>query len=603
MPTAVAMKKIRKAQGAAAGGRSNKVAAPQQSACPSSNINSFARVSKSIGNSDLKKASTTTTPTSQKNVRPEATTTTPDSRKRKAAAPIEDSDSSADDEATPTKPTLSRSALKATATATATPSPAKRGRGRPPKKARPTPAPAPVPEPATKPAPALALRKKRARSPSPSAVSDSEKSTVDAGALFKRLRIESSPSRCSSPATADTSIAGSDDDDDDDCYHSSAAKRNLALPDDLLALIDLHSAFLKTLTLHYAHNGTNVPADLRLVLPNVARAWGKKAVTEADVRVCLGVLNLHAPAASSAAAARAGNSLFSLSNYGRGKICVEIDPSHGSGPLDEKKLNGVFRANLTSLWIQHRATNKGGRRGGGGLSSDNAAVAATAAFVQTLPKAPITLCESVAKASPVLAKGQRRLEELKHGIALKNQNQSQKTKMNQTTTATTTTTTTTNASGGEDAPMRNADGTKMSLLDRIRHKALQKSLALGGGGDAQNLTPAQLARRAALQRAPAVAAVVGMLARASSDAGSGNGRVSFTMAALLEKLKDSLRSGISRDEGAACVRRLAAEVAPEWVRVVVLAGRGGENVVVEVERQPSKAEVERRVAAIVGATA
>ncbi|KAG4218456.1 hypothetical protein PC116_g33064 [Phytophthora cactorum] len=83
--------------------------------------------------------------------------------------------------------------------------------------------------------------------------------------------------------------------------------------------------------------------------------------------------------------------------------------------------------------------------------------------------------------------------------------------------------------------------------------------------------------------------MLGMLSRA---AGQG-GRVSFTMTATLEKLKDSLRMGVSREEGAACVRLLASEVAPEWVRVVAIAGR--ENVVLETDRQPSKADVEGRV--------
>lgn len=565
MPTAV--KKGRKAQGA---GRS-KNAAPQQSHLPSS-INSFTRVSKSIGNSDLKKAST---PTSQKNIRLEAIT--PDSRKRKAAAPSEDGDSSADE--TPTKPILSRTTSKKIAT----PSPTKRGRGRPSKKVRSDPTPAVAPAPVPAPAP-----RKRARSPS---VSDSEKSTVDTGALFKRLRIESSPSCCpSSPATADTSIAGSDDEAAH--YHAKIntakpgqqQRQQLLLPDDLLSLIDLHAAFLKTLTLHYAHVGTNVPADLRILCPNVARAWGKKKVTDADVRVCLGVLNSSASSSSSATTTR---NLFSLSNYGRGKICVEIDPSHGSGPLNEKKLNALFYDNLTSLWIQHRARN----------SHPTAAIAtATGTFMKALPKAPITLCDSVAKASPVLAKGQRRLEELKHGITLK-QEAAASTKTNVLGKATTTTSTpiAQNNKKTDEVPMTNADGSKMSLLDRIRYKSLQKSLSSNGNNNG-NLTPAQLARRAALQRCPDVAAVVGMLTHASS---SGESRMSFTMNTLLEKLRDSLRSGISRDEGAACVRLLAKEVAPEWVRVVVLAGRG-ENVVVEAERQLGRGEVERRVNEVLG---
>ncbi|RYP09899.1 hypothetical protein DL764_001033 [Monosporascus ibericus] len=527
MPTAV--KRGRKAHGS---GRP-KTSAPQEDT--SSSISSFTRVSKSIGNTDLQKESTRTP---RKSIKLGAIT--PDSRKRKAIVTSEDGDSSADER--PRKLALPARTTPKTAEA---PTPVKRGRGRPPKKVRPQPAPL-----------------KRARSPS---VSDSEQSTVDAGALFKRLRIESSPSRCSTPLTADTSIAGSDE--ETDINNNNKATKPGQLPDDLLALIDLHSSFLKTLTLHYVHNGTNVPADLRILCPNVARAWGKKKVTEADIRVCIGVLG---------ASGAAGN-LFSLSDYGRGKICVEIDASHGSGPLNVKSLNDLFRANLTSLWLQQRRTTKGGEPD-------------TTAFVKALPRAPITLCESVAKASPMLAKGQKRLEELKQSMTLKKEAKTkpsgssiipQKNNTNNTNNSSATSTTT------------NLDGTKMSLLDRIRYRSLQKA---AGGSNTASLTPAQLERRAALQRAADVASLLAMLGRSEAHGALG-GRVPFPMAALLQRLRDSLRSPLSRDEGAACVRLLAAEVAPEWVRVVVVGGR--EHVVLEVDRQLSRAEVEGRIRGLV----
>ncbi|KAF3058261.1 hypothetical protein GL218_05388 [Daldinia childiae] len=317
------------------------------------------------------------------------------------------------------------------------------------------------------------------------------------------------------------------------------------LPDEVLDLIDLHSSLLKALTLHYAHNGSNVPADLRILCPDVSRAWGRRKVTEADIQTCLGILNFEI-----------GDSkpLFSLSNYGRSKICIEIDSAqHGSGrPLEENRLNDVFREKISTLWSRFTAAK------GSDIS----------AFRTELPRAAITLCESVAKAAPVLSKGQKRLEELKQGIAIKKQEKEAKSKPQQSS----------------DVQMPNADAPKMNLLDRIRLKSLQKSSLL-----ASNLSPAQLQRRAALQRAPEVAGMLGMLSRA---AGQGS-RVSFTMAVTLEKLKDSLRMGVSREEGAACVRLLANEVAPEWIRVVVIGGR--ENVVLETDRQPSKVDVEGRI--------
>lgn len=500
----------------------SKVTTSQQHA--SSSISSFARVSKTTTTIDVKKEQRTqiTTPKKELNLKP----ITPASRKRKVVASVED-DTSADE--TPTK-----FVLPAVKSARKVAQPVKRGR--PSKKPRST---GPEPSP-----------NKRARSPS---VSDSEES-VNAGTLFKRLRLESSPSRCSSPLTAETALTDSEVDID------LTAKPG-QLPNEVLALIDLHSSFLKTLTLHYVHNGSNVPADLRILCPNVARAWGKKKVTDADIRICLGVLNL----ASSNASQIQDKPLFTLSNYGRGKICVETDSAqHGSRcPLNEKKLNGLFHDNLMTLWSQFITANNG--------------EANPATFTSTLPKAPVTLCASLAKAAPVLLKGQKRLEELKHGIAIKKQEKEAKITANKLQQQ---------KPQGSDAPATTTatDAPKMSLLDRIRLKSLQKASAPAG------LTPAQLERRAALQRAPEVAALLGMLSRAGGQGGS---RVSFTMAATLIKLKDSFRMGISREEGAVCVRLLAAEVAPEWVRVITIGGR--ENVVIEVDREISRNEVEGRV--------
>ncbi|KAI1102087.1 hypothetical protein F4804DRAFT_278061 [Jackrogersella minutella] len=504
----------------------SKVSTTKQHA--SSSINSFARVSKSIPTSDVKKElSLTSTPT--KDTKLDALT--PASRKRKVVASIEE-DASADE--TPTK--LSLSTVKSTKSR-----PSKKARPASVPEKRPEPTPKKRPEPVPKKRPGSVL-KKRARSPS---VSDSDESSINTGALFKRLRLESSPSCCPSLAT-ETSVTDYSE-AEADCDLTTPKKAG-QLPDEVLALLDLHSALLKTLTLHYAHNGSNVPADLRILCPNVARAWGKKKVTDADIRICIGVLNYASKAVP----------LFSLSNYGRGKICIEIDSTQqiSGRPLEENKLNNIFQHNISNLWSRFTANGQ----------KD------PITFTSSLPKANVTLCASVAKAAPVLAKGQKRLEELKYGIAIKKQEKETKTQQRSQQT--------------KDVPMTNADGSKMSLLDRIRLKSLQKSSTPAG------LSPAQLERRAALQRASEVAAVIGMLSRA---AGQG-GRVSFTMAATMQKLKDSFRMGISREEGATCVRLLAQEVAPEWVRVVTIGGR--ENVVVEMDRELSKADVEARVKGI-----
>ncbi|KAI1861414.1 uncharacterized protein JN550_010794 [Neoarthrinium moseri] len=488
----------------------SKAAPPKQQAA--SSISTFARVSKSVGDSQTKKE-LASTPRKEASV----TAITPASRKRKALAPtVEDADDSSADES-PVPASLPRAAPREVLAA-------KRARGRQAKKSRPAPA-----------------SLKRGRSPS---LSDSDQSTINTDKLFKRLRLESSPSRASSPLTADTSVANTDVDSDIELSTSPT------LPSEVLNLVDLHTAFLKALTLHYAHNGSHIPADLRELCPNVARSWGKKAVSEADIRICLGVLNMKLSSAT-----------FSLSDYGRGKICIEVDRAQVSGPLNEKQLNGTFYSNMESLWTHFLAR---GRRDVG-------------EFIKSLPRASIAVCESIAKASPVLAKGQKRLEELKQGITAKKLE-----KENKTAPAAAA------AASPAGSPLTNPDGSKMSLLDRIRFKQMQKAAMPAG------LSAAQMERRAALQRADEVAALIGMLSRASS---SGMGRISFPMATMLEKLKDSFRMGISKDEGATCVRLIAKEVAPEWVMVVTIGGR--ENVVVETDRQLSKAEVSRRVQAAI----
>ncbi|KAI2630156.1 hypothetical protein GGS21DRAFT_218381 [Xylaria nigripes] len=479
-----------------------------------SSISSYARVSKTVGTANVKRELEPSTP--RKNAKFEAIT--PTSRKRKAIAPVDD-DSSGDE--TPRKLAVSSPGKSSSSATRSSAQPEKRGHVRS-KKARHEPTP-----------------RKRVRSPS---VSDSDVSSIDAKLLFKRLRLDSSPSRSSSPVTADTSIAGSDIEADAKPIKSGQ------LPEEILSLISLHNAFLRALTLYYAHNGTNVPADLRSLCPDIARAWGKKSVTSTHIRTCLGVLG-RSP----------NDSPFCLSNYGRGKICIELDQSCRSGPLNENKLNTLFRTNIKALWAESIA-------GDGNTDAT--------AFLAALPKASVTLCESVVKAAPLALKGQQRLEDLKQGLAIKKQEKAAP-----------------NKPAAADTPMTNADGTKMSLLDRIRLKSLQKA-ALPAG-----LSPAQLERRAALHRVEEVSALIAMLSRATSEGGMG-GRISFTMAALLEKLKDSFRMGISKQEGAVCVRLLANEVTPEWVRVVTLSGR--ENVVVEVSCQVGKPEVARRVQNIMG---
>ncbi|POS80422.1 hypothetical protein DHEL01_v201187 [Diaporthe helianthi] len=381
--------------------------------------------------------------------------------------------------------------------------------------------------------------------------------TKEAGNLFKRLRIQASPSktvpRLSSPlitqaSTPPTSaIPDTEDEDSDDATAATTPEPEQALPQELLDIVSLYTAFLKTIVVHYAHNGTNTPVDLRQISHPVSLAWGKRRISLADIRRCVGVMDIESSPVKSP---------FYLVDYGNKKICVELRDEHHGQPLDEGSLLRAFEHNLRTMWTKTR----------------DLANADLNASVPGLPKAPVTSCEALTKASSLLAKGQRNMQELKAGIAARKE-EKEASKM--------------------PAVLQSAEGdgtsgtTQLSLIDRLRLKETHLAKLAATGPSA-----AELERRAALQRAADVAAVVAMLAKASGGTGMG-GRVSFRMVTLLQKLKDSLRLPISKEEGAACIRLLAGEVAPEWLKIVVIAGK--ENVVVQTGRAPSSAEMVERV--------
>ncbi|KAK3301357.1 uncharacterized protein B0H64DRAFT_383312 [Chaetomium fimeti] len=332
--------------------------------------------------------------------------------------------------------------------------------------------------------------------------------------------------------------------------HRRAPQNDFDLPKELLDLLNLHAAFLKTLSLQPGHSTTGSPIDLSTLYTDVTRAWGKRLVGLVDIQRCLGVLSWTPNRSDSTPRAP-----YFLADYGRDKICVEFYPGAERNPLHELKLKMDFEANLRTLWLSRR---------------DN--IPATI-FIGTLPQAPLKPC-----ALSILApKTQTTLDAFKQSIAEKKQ---------QDQAAKAAVLSQTNSPEGGDAP-------KLSLLDRIR---LKETLAAQSPG--KELSAAELQRRSALQRAADVSAVVGMLCKATVATGSGQVRVSFTMAALMTRLKDSMRTPVSQEDGMVCVRLLAAEVAPQWLRVVKVGGR--ENVVCMMGLQPTKAEVEERVKVLLG---
>lgn len=281
-----------------------------------------------------------------------------------------------------------------------------------------------------------------------------------------------------------------------------------------------------------------------MLSPDVSRTWGKRAVTLLDIRRTLGITNTEI----SEDTKDPRISRLSLSDYGHGKICVEIrTPSGKAGrmprPLNENLQNEIFVRGLKAAWNGRGSTDM-----------------APLEFIPSLPLEAITTCSSLIKMSPLLAKGQRRLEDLKAGIILKKDTPK------------------------PESPVETSNGAKPSLLERLRAKQLHQSTLSAPP------TKEELSRRAALQRMEEIVAVLTILSTSTSI---GQTRISFTLPTVLGTLRDSCKVPISKDEGTTCLRLLASEIAPAWVRIVKMGKV--EALVVNRDGRPTEQDVTERV--------
>ncbi|KAI9881454.1 MAG: hypothetical protein M1830_000016 [Pleopsidium flavum] len=358
-----------------------------------------------------------------------------------------------------------------------------------------------------------------------------------------------------SPSTSPDSANGND------LIHYSSN----VLPEELLDLINLHSSFLTALSLHYAHHGFLTPADLRLLTPSIERSWGKRKVRVEDIRRIIRLLSKSPPFQKEGSRSNSASTLR-LSDYGIGKICVEVtgvSPKCGfmPRPIDQKALNRNFVRNLKLSWET--------------WNIDSNQTARIYDFIDKLPLAAITTCSSLRKISPLLAKGQRRLEDLKAG-AIK----PTKETLNPLATF------------FVDKCAKAPGNRKHSLLERIKAKELHQS--------ALPAPPSQatLDRRSALQRLDEVVPVLNIMTN-SGDKLTGttvtDQKVSFTLPTLVQSLQNSLRNPISKSESENCIRLLAEDVAPEWVGLLKMGKVAG--VVVHRAAQPGNLEMKRRLAA------
>ncbi|KAH7382362.1 hypothetical protein BKA66DRAFT_398747, partial [Pyrenochaeta sp. MPI-SDFR-AT-0127] len=330
------------------------------------------------------------------------------------------------------------------------------------------------------------------------------------------------------------------------------------LPAELVNLLALHSSFLTALSLHYAHNGTSTPADLRDLTASTTLVWRQRKVTYDDIRLLIAVLD-HGPSGK--------DNPYYLSDYGRGKICIEIKENspmmNGMTHMNEQGLQDMFKEGLDCLWSQWTISQKMTsrpiampKRGRGrpkkvdvkqvrleNFLDDNS----MSNFLSQLPLADIATCESLTALAPLQEKGRKRLREFKESVQ---QGRAQKKtrqfsgKENEPTSFQNQQDQPVQAKITEFAAVR-----KTNLLDRILAK--QESAKAGPAAP----SPAELQRNAALQRAPEVLGVLSLLC-----ANRPGMRVSFSTTTLLQSLRGSIRTPISKEEAMKCIEVLATEV-------------------------------------------
>ncbi|KAI9813227.1 MAG: hypothetical protein M1827_004169 [Pycnora praestabilis] len=363
------------------------------------------------------------------------------------------------------------------------------------------------------------------------------------------------------------------------------------LPEALQDLVDLQSSFLTALSLHYAHNGSLAPADLRNLVTSIERLWGRRRVNIEDIQRLIGVwesevLDGHkTPMVSQPCG-------LSLMDYGSGKLCLETAEEvrkHGLlvRHIDESTFNSTFIRNLERMWLERERT-AAQKKGGSDLIDGNGDGETEIKhcglqrqdldnFITKLPLAPITICSSVRKMSPLLARGQRRLEYLKAGaIRIKNQGSEKGA-----------------SSFSERAPKAIKDRNRV-LIERMRAKEVLSAEI------PQPPSKENLERRSALQRLDEVISVLTVLTTSGeslSDAELGRlptgNRASFTLPTLLQNLQTSLKNPISKDQGMKCIRLLASEIAPEWIRLITMGKVTG--VVVSKGFRPIDLDIKARI--------
>ena len=364
---------------------------------------------------------------------------------------------------------------------------------------------------------------------------------------------DSDDARASSPAS-DVSV------------YFGVAKLNEEYQVEISDLHELYYAFLNALSLYYAHNGSRAPVDFNQLKPSIERIWGKRGIEITDIQRVIGVaiseyasatdketediefpcysvntpstlvpvtLSITEPAYSSELAT-SNKFPLSLSDYGNGKICIEL-----ADALLDSHLHS-YPINITTLMEKFaKAINRYQKN--------------RTSFAK-LPLASIIPCASLKHLSASQKRTRAHIADLKAGAIRAQANNGRN--INSKLMPPPEPPLTVIATASPSDPMNRSS----ALIARILAK---KSIA-----DKKPASPSTetLARKAAFQRLDEVVSVLDSLAAIQMrkvprttfhKKPRGDQTYSFTMPMLVQSLQGSMRNPISKDEVVRCMGLLA----------------------------------------------
>ncbi|KAI5208117.1 hypothetical protein E4T39_01508 [Aureobasidium subglaciale] len=287
------------------------------------------------------------------------------------------------------------------------------------------------------------------------------------------------------------------------------------LPAQLQELTRLFKAFLTSTSLYSTHNGLGTPMYITNLLPHVTRSWKKRAVTERDMHIILGILG--------------ENDTFELADNGEGSLCIELLDTKNSttGHFNQPEMISLFNNRLSALWEQW-------------INSSPTARSNIEGFISQIPTCHVITSQVAPSSTSHVTKGAERLSELKAGaIAARAAEATSRKPIVQT----------------KDKSATAVASRGANLLERI----LAKQAANLNKADGPS--PAHLARLSALDRITDIVDVLEVLS-------GGRARASFSTKVLLSNLQNSLRNPLSAEEGEKCLEIMAAQVTPHFVKII-----------------------------------